>query len=98
MTDVLKSKYCRIIFDETTDLANIAQMSIVLRYLDKNLNIREDFVDDFTKEPILTGQILGETVINYSQKMGLAFENCVGIGTDTCSVMVSDQKGACKDP
>lgn len=102
--NVKRSQFYSIMFDETTDIANISQMSVVIRYLDEKLNIREDFLgfldcheenyDDFTKEPILTGQILGQTVLSFIQKLGLPVENCVGIGTDTCSVMMSDQKGA----
>lgn len=98
------NKFYSIIFDETTDISKVSQMSILVRYLDRENNIREDFLgfidchktnyDDFTKEPILTGEILGKTVVSFLNKIGLPFENCVGIGTDTCSVMLSDQKGA----
>lgn len=98
------SKYYSIMFDETTDISKISQMSLVIRYLDENSNIREDFLgfldchqenyDEFTKEPVLTGVILGKTVLNFLSKLGLPLETCVGIGTDTCSVMLSDQKGA----
>ncbi|CAH1104324.1 unnamed protein product [Psylliodes chrysocephalus] len=101
---VNKSKYFSIMFDETTDISNISQMSIVIRYLDNSLNLREDFLgfvdchtenyDECTKEPKLSGEILGNTVISFIEKLGLPFENCVGIGTDTCSVMLSEQKGA----
>lgn len=35
--------FYRIMFDETTDVAHISQMSLVLRYVDGN-DIREDFV------------------------------------------------------
>ncbi|KAK5643015.1 hypothetical protein RI129_009182 [Pyrocoelia pectoralis] len=79
-------------------------MSLIVRYLDEHCNIREDFLgfldchqenyDGFTHEPILTGEILGETVVAKLNKLGLPLDTCVGIGTDTCSVMLSDQKGA----
>lgn len=97
-------KYYSIIFDETTDISRISQMSLVVRYLDEQCNIREDFLgfldchqenyDDFTQEPILSGAILGQTVIASLNKLGLPLDTCVGIGTDTCNVMLSDQKGA----
>lgn len=97
-------KYYSIIFDETTDISKISQMSLVVRYLDEHCSIREDFLgfldchqenyDDFTQEPILTGAILGQTVVANLNKLGLPLDTCVGIGTDTCSVMLSDQKGA----
>nr|CAH7736446.1 unnamed protein product [Callosobruchus chinensis] len=72
---VTASKYYSIVFDETTDRSKISQMSIVIRYLDENCNIREDFLsfldchqetyDDYTQEPILTGKKLGQTVVNF---------------------------------
>lgn len=97
-------KYYSVIFDETTDISKISQMSLVVRYLDENCSIREDFLgfidchhenyDDFTQEPILSGTILGQTVVANLNKLGLPLDTCVGIGTDTCSVMLSDQQGA----
>lgn len=101
---VEKSKFYSIMFDETTDIANISQMTLVVRYLDEHKHSREDFLGfldchehnyhDYTKEPIITGQILGQTVLSFMTKIGLTLKNCIGIGTDTCSVMLSDQKGA----
>jgi len=34
----------------------------------------------------LTGKVLGKLVIKIMAKIGLRIENCVGIGTDGCSV------------
>lgn len=45
-------------------------------------------------EQKLTGKVLAELVLVMLKKYGLSLSNCVGIGTDTCSVMLSDQKGA----
>lgn len=70
-----RSKYYSILFDETTDISQSSQMSVVLRYLDTEHNeICEDFVsfidchkDNFTDvnvEPMLTGKILSETVLS----------------------------------
>ncbi|CAG9822191.1 unnamed protein product [Phaedon cochleariae] len=102
------AKYYSIMFDETTDIAHVSQMSIVIRYLEGN-NVREDFVSFIdchsenyelspdTLEPVLNGTILGKTVIKQVQKFGLPLENCVGICTDGCSVMTSKQQGAVQE-
>jgi hypothetical protein len=97
-------------FDETTDISHTSQMSLVLRYV-LDGNIREDFVGfidphDYNykpsdsaigpTEPTLTGEVLGKTVINLLQSMNLNLAYCVGIGTDGCSVMASQQCGAVK--
>ncbi|XP_071054720.1 52 kDa repressor of the inhibitor of the protein kinase-like [Onthophagus taurus] len=100
---IKKSKYYSIIFDETTDISHKSQMSLIVRYVDENCKICGDFLGfldchqenyDFTHEPLLTGKILGQTVIAFVNRICLPVHNCVGIGTDTCSVMLSDTKGA----
>lgn len=50
--------------------------------------------DPITFEPKLTGDILGEIVLNILKSFSLNLTNCVGIGTDGCSVMVSTLRGA----
>lgn len=52
--------------------------------------------DQNTYEPKLTGEILGQVVVNMLKKLSLNLKNCVGIGTDGCSVMVSTTRGAVK--
>ncbi|KAG5889122.1 hypothetical protein JTB14_034179 [Gonioctena quinquepunctata] len=102
------AKYYSIMFNETTDIAHVSQMSIVIRYLE-GINVQEDFVSFIdchsesyelspdTLEPVLNGTILGKTVIKPVQKSGLPLENCVGICTDDCSVMTSKQQGAVQE-
>uniref|UniRef100_A0A2S2P349 Repressor of the inhibitor of the protein kinase n=1 Tax=Schizaphis graminum TaxID=13262 RepID=A0A2S2P349_SCHGA len=123
INEVNESKFYSIIFDETTDISHISQMSLVLRYVHNNI-VKENFVafidchsywyskntsasieeselnedDNITKndtlEPKLTGDILGEIVIKILQHLNLNPLNCIGIGTDGCSVMTSTLKGA----
>ncbi|CAH1119753.1 unnamed protein product [Phaedon cochleariae] len=101
--------YC-IIFDETTDVSHISQMSIVLRYVDIDMKeAREDFIsfvdcheenfslDEDTLEPILNGKVLARTVLNVLTKLGLDLKKCIGICTDGCSVMVSKKCGAVEE-
>ncbi|KAG5871365.1 hypothetical protein JTB14_019762 [Gonioctena quinquepunctata] len=102
------AKYHSIMFDETTDIAHVSQMSIVIRYLE-GINVQENFVSFIdcqsenyelspdTLEPVLNGTILGITVMKQVQKFGLPLENCVGICTDGCSVMTSEQQGAVQE-
>ncbi|CAI6371564.1 unnamed protein product [Macrosiphum euphorbiae] len=60
---------------------------------DENDSIKEK---DINFEPKLNGDILGETVISLLKKYGLDLQYCVGVGTDGCSVMVSEVRGAVK--
>lgn len=96
-----------VMFDETTDAAHLSQLCLALRYVHNNV-VREDFVqfldirsdiggpDDGTgiSEPVLSGRVLGEQVVKALKALGLDLEKCVGIGTDGCSVMVSQVCGA----
>lgn len=105
-----------IIFDETTDIANICQLSLVFRYVHKNEHkstiIREDFVtfanaydlirpEDLEKpksnESRLTGIALAHIVEDLAKKFDLDLQSCVGFGTDNCSVMASETKGAVQE-
>ena len=98
-----------IIFDETTDLAKIEQMSIVVRYVDETNSIREDFLgfqDCFkslqeqnvqeNSELSLTGENLGLLVVKAITSLGLSMKNVVGIGTDGAAVMSSLTCGAAR--
>ncbi|KAG5887371.1 hypothetical protein JTB14_018383 [Gonioctena quinquepunctata] len=58
------------------------------------IDCHEDNFDESTTEPSLTGKILAQTVLKFMNKYGLNLNNYFGIGTDTCSVMLSEQKGA----
>lgn len=45
-------------------------------------------------EPSLTGEILAKTIIQFLEKYKVDLNFCVAIGTDTCNVMIGEQKGA----
>lgn len=108
LNQVKNAKYYSVIFDETTDISHTEQLSLNLRYLHKN-EIREDFVkfvdafdnisaispdQDPNSEQRLTGEALGKIVLKLLQELSLDLNNCVGIGTDSCSVMSSEAIGA----
>lgn len=118
INEVNESKFYSIIFDETTDISHVSQMSLILRYVHNNIvkenfvafidchsywysasaSIEENEINNTTKnstfEPKLTGDILGDIVVKILQHLNLDPLNCVGIGTDGCSVMTSTLKGA----
>ena len=80
-------------------------MSIIVRFFDfKKQKIREEFIgffDCFQEaadipdfEDSLTGKVLGKIVVSCLIKHGLSLKNLVAVGTDTGSVMASEEKGA----
>ncbi|XP_071056243.1 52 kDa repressor of the inhibitor of the protein kinase-like [Onthophagus taurus] len=108
VNQIKNAKYFSVMFDETTDVSHVSQMSIVIRYVHEN-DVREDFIafldcheenytlDKDTLEPILSGKILGQTVLKQLKLLDLNLNNCVGICTDGCSVMTSEQNGAVQE-
>lgn len=96
-----------IMFDETTDVSCIEQLSLTLRYVINN-EVHEDFVcfvDAYRSirltdisgsgEIKLTGQALGHIVLDVLTKdLALDLKCCVGVATDGCAVMVSEDYGA----
>lgn len=50
--------------------------------------------DDTDKEPKITGEAIGKIVIEALKTLNLDLLDCVGIGTDGCSVMTSQVRGA----
>ncbi|XP_022160331.1 zinc finger MYM-type protein 1-like [Myzus persicae] len=119
-SEAKEAKQFSVIFDETTDISNISQLSLTIRYIFKN-QVNEKFLgfinchdyifeknkDTFLKdneesndliseiqEPKITGKILGNAVVQLLQDFDFNLDNCVGVGTDGCSVMVSSANGA----
>lgn len=102
---VQQSKWFSIVFDETTDVSHMSQLTFAIRYV-HDCDIFEDFVEfvnprkERTSEDCaiadkpLTGEVIGTIVLHFMEKHGLPKMNCVGVATDGCSTMVSETKGA----
>lgn len=105
--EIKQSRFYSIMFDETTDLSHVSQMSLVLRYV-FNDKIKENFIEfidchheaysqvdnNEDVEPKLSGEHLGQIVIDLLNKFSLNLDDCIGITTDGCSVMTSKARGA----
>lgn len=109
LDEIKASRFYSIIFDETTDIAHISQLSLAARYVDGDGKLRERFlgfvdihkdndcsgnIDDEPQERSITGEVLGTTILRRMQSLSMSLENCVGIGCDGCSVNMSELKGA----
>ncbi|XP_008186069.1 uncharacterized protein LOC103310243 [Acyrthosiphon pisum] len=63
-----------------------------------NNDLSDTLIDDhLSKEPKLTGKVLGNIVVSELKEMSLNLKNCIGIGTYGCSVMTSVLRGAVQE-
>lgn len=67
-------------------------------YRKTNVNVGLENIEDEPwyniLEPKLSGELLGNIVIDKLKEITLDLDNCIGIGTDGCSVMTSIMRGA----
>lgn len=101
---VKEAKLFSLIFYETTDISHIEQLSLSIPYFHSGV-IREDFLtfcnayemihtENASAERRLTDVNLARIVEDLCFKFDIDLVWCVGIGTDSCSVMASETKGA----
>lgn len=107
---VKEAQFFSIIFDETTDISCISQLSLSVRYVHE-YNLKEEFItfvnayemireEDIVSERgerRLTGIALGHIVEDLAKNFDLDLKYCVGFGVDSCSVMASETKGAIQE-
>lgn len=92
---VKDAKYYGIICDEATS-AKSEYMSIVLRFVDSNCNIREEFMG-FVKVVRTSGELLAEKIVSVLvDDYGLDIADCRGQGYDGAANMKSDRCGVQK--
>ena len=83
-----------IIADEARDWSNKEEMSIVLRYVDSNLDIREeDFLSFIVCENDLTGKNLAPILIKKNDFLVLEIENCWDQAYDDAGNVVGPKRG-----
>ena len=81
-----EAKWYTILCDEVTDVSSQEQLSIVLRFVDTNCNIREDFVDFVSVERI-TGEIIVSKLKETLARYNLDLQDCRGQGYDGATNM-----------
>ena len=77
LTEVRKGNFFSVIADEAADCSNKEQMSLILRYVDSENNIREDFLRFLHCHEGLSGADLAKTILtSLSDDLGLDIANC----------------------
>ena len=78
--------------DEVSDVSNIEQVTIVIRFVDASLQIREEFLEFKCTERI-TGECLANLILETFRNLGLNVKNLRGQGYDRAANMSSSVKG-----
>ena len=74
-----------ILADETSDCSNQEQLSLVIRYVDSDCVIREEFLGFLHCDLGLSGKALAETVLSGLINLGLDIRNHYEQGYDSCN-------------
>jgi hypothetical protein len=82
INDIKESKFFTIIADEAADSSHREQMSLVLRFVDTDMNIREEFIAFLHCKWGLSGAQLAKLVLEALNDLTLSIEDCRGQGYD----------------
>lgn len=91
ISEVQQARFFGILCDEATS-AKKEYMSLVLRFVDANQEIREEFLG-FIPVVRTSGQMLAEKILSTLELFGLDVEKCRGQGYDGAAAMSSDRCG-----
>jgi hypothetical protein len=78
ITEVKHAKFYSIICDEACDTSTKEQMSLVLRYVDGEYNIREDFIRFVHCTEGLSGLALSTVILKTLNELNLNIADCRG--------------------
>ncbi|XP_025424682.1 zinc finger MYM-type protein 1-like [Sipha flava] len=84
---ISKSSFFSVLADETTDISQIEQFSVCIRYLDEeSMIVRENFLA-FIPVQDVTGEGLANTLLETLKNLGLNLEKMCGQGYDGAATM-----------
>eukprot|EP00112_Aurelia_sp_Birch-Aquarium-sp1_P017236 Seg3978.1 transcript_id=Seg3978.1/GoldUCD/mRNA.D3Y31 product="52 kDa repressor of the inhibitor of the protein kinase" protein_id=Seg3978.1/GoldUCD/D3Y31 len=94
ISEIKDAKFFSVLADEATDCANIEQMSLVLRYVDKTPSVREEFLGFVPCKNGLSGEAIAENIMQSVEERGLSMGLCRGQGYDGAGNMAGRVNGA----
>ena len=87
-----ESKYYSVMIDETCDVSKKEQVSLVVRYCDKQFNVYEKFLG-FERTGEMSGEALFELLVQWLNKLDFKMKYLVGQCYDGASSMRGEYKG-----
>ncbi|XP_047123874.2 zinc finger MYM-type protein 1-like [Hydra vulgaris] len=92
--EVKKAKFFSILADEASDVSNMEQMPLVLRFVNDNCEICELLFGFIPCDSGLSGEAIGSQILNSIKDLGLEMKFCVGQGYDGAGNMAGNCSGA----
>ncbi|XP_062294532.1 zinc finger BED domain-containing protein 5-like [Scomber scombrus] len=90
--DVKASRFYAIQLDESTDIANIANLLAYIRY-EKNAEIKEDFLFCRPLPTHSTAEAIFDVLNTFILSNGIEWSKCVGLSTDGARAMLGQHSG-----
>ena len=92
--EIRDCKYFSVMADEAADISNKENVSVVIRVLDTNKTIREEFIGFHLCEEGLTGEAIKDIITSAVADLGLMMEDCRGQCYDGAGNMAGRLNGA----
>ena len=83
-----------LLADEASDSSNKEQLPLVLRFVDQERNVREEFVRFYECEDGVTGQAIATLILKAVQELGMSMDFCKGQCYDGAGNMSGPCNGA----
>nr|XP_047145808.1 zinc finger MYM-type protein 1-like [Hydra vulgaris]XP_047145866.1 zinc finger MYM-type protein 1-like [Hydra vulgaris] len=96
VSKIKENQFFSIIADEASDCSNQEQLSLVIRFIDKSYDVREEFMGFLHCELGSTGEALCKTILSSLKDFSLDISNCRGQGYDGASSATGHVKGIAK--
>ena len=93
ISDVKQSKFYLIIADEAADSSHKEQMSLILRFVDTDMNIREEFIAFLQCKWGLSGAQLSKLILESINDLTLSIDDCRGQGYDGAGAVAGHVNG-----
>lgn len=92
LADLTKTQFFSLAIDESTDISDVAQMAVFIRYVLNN-NYKEELLTLLPLHDRTTGQILFERFQEFMNNNGLSYKNILSIVTDGAPAMIGKANG-----
>ena len=91
--DVKSARFYSILADEAQDISNQEQMALVIRFVDKEKKIREEFIGFIRCDKGVSGEALSKLIFAELNRLGISMQNCRAQGYDGAGAMAGSKKG-----